>query len=393
MSSTAKPTHSHYLPVREDWLARRTEPVIEPALPIIDPHHHLWDRPDWRYMFEDLLADLNSGHTITATVFLQCFAFYRASGPEAMKPVGETEFVNGVAAMSASGRYGATRVCAGIVGYADLRLGAAVQDVLEALIRAGGDRFRGIRHITAWDSDPLVMNPSFPTKQGLMGDTTFREGFARLAPLGLTFDAWFYHPQISELTALARAFPETGIVLNHVGGPLGIGAYAGKRDEVFGQWLAAIRDLATCPNVLVKLGGLGMRVGGFGFNELADPPSSEQLAATWRPYIETCIESFGTKRCMFESNFPVDKGSYSYAACWNAFKRLASNASAAEKADLFSETAARFYRLTDAIRRPGPQREISSSCSPRVRGPNRPIDSTTTSIANAMKLNTAFTPP
>jgi predicted TIM-barrel fold metal-dependent hydrolase len=267
------------------------------------------------------------------------------AGPDAMKPVGETEFVNGMAAMSASGRYGATRICAGIVGHADLRLGASVEKVLEALIRAGGDRFRGIRHITAWDGDPLVLNPSFPAKPGLMGDATFREGFARLAPLGLTFDAWFYHPQIGELAALARAFPETGIVLNHVGGPLGIGPYAGKRQEIFGQWRTAIRELATCPNVLVKLGGLGMRIGGFGFQEPADPPSSEHLALTWRPYVETCIESFGASRCMFESNFPVDKGSYSYVACWNAFKRLASGASAKEKADLFSAAATRFYRL------------------------------------------------
>jgi predicted TIM-barrel fold metal-dependent hydrolase len=344
--STTTVTHSPFLPVREEWLARRTEAIIEPDLPIVDPHHHLWDRPDWRYMFDDLLADLNSGHNIVATVFVQCRAFYRGSGPDEMRPVGETEFVNGAAAMSASGRYGATRICAGIVGHADLRLGARVEPVLQALIRAGGDRFRGIRHITAWDDDAYLLNPAFPAAPGLMGDAIFREGFAQLAPLGLSFDAWLYHPQIGELAALARAFPDTPIVLNHVGGPLGIGGYAGRREEVFGYWRAAVRDLASCPNVVVKLGGLGMRIGGFGFHEPADPPSSEQLAQAWRPYVETCIESFGAGRCMFESNFPVDKGSYSYAVCWNAFKRLASGASAAEKADLFSSTATRVYRLT-----------------------------------------------
>ena len=337
---------SNFIPVREQWLARRSEAIIEPDLPIVDPHHHLWDRRDWRYMFDDLLADLNSGHKIVATVFVQCRAFHRADGPDAMKPVGETEFVNGIAAMSASGRYGTARICAGIVGYADMTLGARVQDVLEAHLRAGGERFRGIRHITAWDADPLLPERAFPAPPGLLGDATFLEGFGRLALLGLSFDAWLYHPQIGDLAALARAFPETQIVLDHVGGPLGIGAYAGKRDEVFSHWRAAIQGLAACPNVAIKLGGMGMRINGFGFHERAEPPSSEELTAAWRPYVETCIESFGADRCMFESNFPVDKGSYSYAVCWNAFKRLASAASAAEKADLFSGTARRVYRLT-----------------------------------------------
>ncbi len=212
-------------------------------------------------------------------------------------------------------------------------------------MRAGGDRFRGIRHITAWDADPTVLNPANPAPQGLLGDKTFREGFAVLDRLGLSFDAWLYHPQIDELTDLARAFPRTRIVLNHVGGPLGIGVYAGKRDEVFSRWARSIKALAACPNVYVKLGGLGMRIGGFGFHEPAEPPSSEALAKAWRPYIETCIEAFGPPRGMFESNFPVDKGSYSYPVFWNACKILAKGASAAEKTDLFSGTASRFYRL------------------------------------------------
>jgi predicted TIM-barrel fold metal-dependent hydrolase len=343
MSMTS--SQSHYLRVRPEWLTRRNEAILEPDLPIVDPHHHLWDRPDWRYLLPDLLEDLNSGHTITATVFVQCRAFHRASGPDEMKPVGETEFVNGVAAMSASGAYGGTRVCAGIVGHANLALGARVEAVLDALVRAGGDRFRGIRHITAWDSDPVTLNPGNPAPPGLMADASFREGFAKLSAMDLTFDAWLYHPQIPEFTALARAFPAARIVLDHVGGPLAIGSHAGRRDEIFAGWRTTIRDLADCPNVHVKLGGLGMRINGFDFESQAEPPSSEQLATAWRPYIETCIEAFGPRRCMFESNFPVDKGSYSYAVGWNAFKRLAAGASPAEKGELFSGTATRFYRL------------------------------------------------
>ena len=336
---------AHYLPVRQDWLDRRKEPILEPDLPIVDPHHHLWDRPEWRYLLHDLLADTGSGHNILATVFVQARAMHRASGPEEMRPIGETEFVNGVAAMSASGAYGKTRACAGIVGHADLTLGEAVEPVLAAHLRAGGERFRGIRHITAWDADATVRNPAYSPPPGLLADKKFRAGFAVLGRLGLSFDAWLYHPQIGELTELARAFPDVRIVLNHVGGPLGIGVYAGRRQEIFPAWAASIKTLAACPNVFVKLGGLGMRIGGFDFPAQGEPPSSETLAAAWRPYIETCIEAFGTARAMFESNFPVDKGSYSYPVFWNACKLMSKGASGAEKSDLFARTAAGFYRL------------------------------------------------
>lgn len=344
MSGTTA-AHSPYIPVREDWLRRRREVVLDPELPIVDPHHHLWDRPGWRYLLPELLADIETGHNIVATVFIQCRAMHRAAGPEQLRPVGETEFVNGVAAMSASGSYGPTRICAGIVGHADLRLGAQAQEVLEAHIRAGGGRFRGIRHITAWDVDPTVMNPAYAPPPRLMADRTFREGFARLAPLDLSFDAWLYHPQLDELTDLARAFPDTRIVLNHVGGPLAIGAYAAKREDVFLKWAASIRDLANCPNVCVKLGGIGMRINGYNFHLQPDPPSSQTLADAWKPYIVTCIEAFGAARCMFESNFPVDKGSYGYREYWNACKILAHGASEMERRDLFAGTATRFYRL------------------------------------------------
>ena len=338
------PTAAPPSPVRQEWLDRWSEEILEPELPIVDPHHHLWDRPGWRYLLDELLADLNSGHNLVATVFLQCRAMHRASGPEALRPVGETEFVNGIAAMSASGGYGPTEICAGIVGHADLRLGAGVREVLEAHIRAGGGRFRGIRHIAAWNAE--VQRSANSPDPNLYADPHFREGFGQLAPLGLSFDAWNYHPQIDELTDLARAFPDTPIVLNHIGGPLGNGSYAGRREVEFATWAAGIRQLATCPNVFVKLGGLGMPFTNLGLHDGPEPPSSERLASVSRPFFETCIEAFGADRCMFESNFPVDKESFSYAVYWNACKRLTRGASPTERAALFRRSAARFYRLT-----------------------------------------------
>jgi predicted TIM-barrel fold metal-dependent hydrolase len=276
---------------------------------------------------------------------LREFAMYRAHGPAELRPVGEVEFANGVAAMTASGGYGNRQVCAGIVGYADLALGGAVEKVLEAQIAAGGGRFRGIRFITATNPDQARWGSMVNRPAGLLLDRRVREGFARLAPLGLSFDAWLYHTQLGDLVDLARAFPDTLIVLDHVGGPIGLGRYAGRRDEVFAEWRARIGELAACPNVYIKLGGLGMRMFGFTVHAHELPPSSEELAAAWRPYIEACIAAFGPERAMFESNFPVDKGSCSYHVLWNAFKRIAAGCSAAEKAALFSTTAVKFYRL------------------------------------------------
>ncbi|HEY4250234.1 MAG TPA: amidohydrolase family protein [Roseomonas sp.] len=340
-------THQHYLPVREDWLATRQEAILDPGQVIVDPHHHLWDRPGWRYLLDDILVDLRSGHDVRATVLVQARAMHRATGPEELRPVGETEFANGVAAMCDSGIYGPVRVCAGIVGFADLRRGAKVRPVLEAHVAAGGGRFRGIRHIATWDPDPALLNPAYTPAEDMLASDAFRAGFAELGKLGLSYDAWLYFHQIPRLTALARAFPGTPIVLNHCGGVLGIGDYAGQRDAVFAQWSAALRELATCPNVMVKLGGLGMRLPGFGLEARPEAPTSETLADAWRPWMEAIIAIFGTDRCMFESNFPVDKGGFGYAVGWNAFKRLAAGASAEEKADLFWRSAARFYRLPD----------------------------------------------
>jgi L-fuconolactonase len=315
-------THVHLNPT---WLAQYSEDALEPALPIVDPHHHLWDR-EGGYLLDELLG----------------YA-YRTTGPDELKSLGETEFVAGVARESER-RKTKTRAVAGIVGAVDLALGDKAGDVLRAHIEAGGGRFKGIRHITARHEEfnaSLLGRP--PARQ--LADPTFRQGFAQLGKLGLSFDAWLYHPQIPELADLARAFPAIPIVLNHVGGPLGVGPYQGKRDQTFREWHQAMKGLAACPNVRVKLGGLGMAIIGFDYHKESRPPSSERLAADWRPLMETSIELFGANRCMFESNFPVDKGMFSYSVMWNAFKRIASRASAAEKAALFHDTAASFYRL------------------------------------------------
>jgi L-fuconolactonase len=349
MASPAPVSATGHFTPRNDWLARHVEDVLEPDLPIVDPHHHLVERPETgRYLLLELLADTGSGHNIIATVYLEWLSMYRATGPVEMKPVGEIEFANGVAAMAASGGYGKTQVCAGIVGHADLALGSAVEKVLDAEIVAGGGpdgRFKGIRYISATHPDQAVWGAAIARPDQMLAQPKVREGIARLGKLGLSLDTWLYHTQIPELIDLARAFPDQPIVLDHVGGAIGLGRYAGKRDEVFAAWSARIRELATCPNVYIKLGGLGMRVFGFDVHEKVDPPRSETLAGLWRPYIETCIAAFGPDRAMFESNFPVDKGSGSYQVFWNAFKRIAAGCSADDKAALFAGTARRFYRL------------------------------------------------
>jgi predicted TIM-barrel fold metal-dependent hydrolase len=329
---------------REQWLGQVKEAILEPALPICDPHHHLWDHPGRRYLLEELLADTGSGHHVVATVFVECMSMYRAGGPEAARPVGETEFVNGVAAMSASGRYGTTRVAAGIVGFADLTLGDRVGAVLDAH-QAASPRFRGIRHAAGWDASEQVRNSHTNPPPGLLGDARFRQGFAELGRRGLSFDAWLYHPQLAELTGLATAFPDTAIVLDHLGGPLGIGPYENRRAEVFTYWKAAIRELARCRNVVAKLGGLVMPINGFGFHRRDRPATSTELVDATRDWYLHAIECFGPDRCMFESNFPVDKASGSYHVLWNAFKRLTAGFAEAERAALFHDTAARVYRL------------------------------------------------
>ncbi len=328
-----------------DWLAQVNEEILEPDLPICDAHHHLWDHPGNRYLLDELLQDAGSGHNVVSSVFVECMSMYRAEGPQPLRCVGETEFVQGIAAMSASGAYGAMRVASGIVGMADLSLGGAVRDVLQAHLAASGNRFRGIRHAAGWDASPEIRNSHTHPPAGLLGSSAFAQGFAELAPLGLSFDAWLYHPQLPELTELARAFPDTTIVLDHFGGPLGIGPYAGRADAVFADWRQSIDELARCPNVVAKLGGLQMAINGFAWHKQALPPDSQQLATATRRYHLHAIEKFGVQRCMFESNFPVDKLSCSYAVLWNSFKRIVADFSPDEKAALFHDTATRVYRL------------------------------------------------
>ncbi len=343
------------------------ELILEPDLAIVDAHHHLWDlrsllgafpepRDDFiatlalspYYTFDELRADTTSGHNVIATVFMECGAFYRAGAGNALKVVGEVEYVNGVAAQGASGIYGKYRPCAGIVGHADLLLGAAVGEVLDAQ-QAVTSRFKGIRHRGAWDADPAVLGIGFNHVPQLYADPVFREGFAELARRGLSFDAFVLEPQIAEVTALARAFPDTSIILDHCGTPLNTGVYRGRLGERFELWRSAIRELATCANVSIKLGGLAMSQCGMPEQGPAAGWSSKQLAPLWQPYIDTCIETFGPARAMFESNYPVDKWGASYPVLWNTFKRLTAGASADEKHALFAGTAARVYGIEHVL--------------------------------------------
>ena len=333
--------------IDNEWLALQTEEVLEPDTPIVDSHHHLWDRrPDSIYMLPELLADIDGGgHNVRATVFVECASMYRVDGDPRYACVGQVEFVNGVGAVCASGVHGHVRACAGIVGKVDLTEGASAAQVLHACVARAPDRLRGIRHMAAWDSSREVSSLLRPPPPDLLESREFRSGFSLLAPLGLSFDAWVYHPQLHQVIALADAFPNTSIVLNHMGGRVAIGPYADRRKEVFKEWSAQVRELARRANVVVKIGGIGMRLGGFDFHDRELPPTSVNLAEAWRSDFDVCIDAFGPTRAMFESNFPVDKSACTYRVIWNTFKRLAEKFSASEKAALFAETAVRVYRL------------------------------------------------
>ena len=334
-----------------DWLAQTTEPALEPDLPICDPHHHFWDMrferiPYQRYLLHELLDDIHGGHNVRTTVFIEARAMYRADGPEEMRPVGEVEFVQGLAAASASGIYGPSRAAAAIVGHANLNLGERVAPVLEALQAASPNRFRGIRHSVTWDPHPEVENTAAHRRQGQLADEQFRAGARVLARMGFSLEAWLYFPQLPELAAFARAVPDLPIILNHIGGLLRVGPYANRDDEVLGTWRDGIAAVAACPNVTIKLGGIGMPRTGFDWHTRETPIGSEELATAMAPLISYCIEQFGPDRSMFESNFPVDQVSYSYNVLYNAFKRLSKDYSPSERAAMFHDTATRVYRIT-----------------------------------------------
>jgi predicted TIM-barrel fold metal-dependent hydrolase len=318
------------------------EQPLEPDQLICDPHHHLWDHPSDRYLLEELRADIGQNRVV-ATVFVECMAGYRTTGPEALRPVGETELVERIAAESErTAKDGA--VISGIVAFADLR-SPDIENVLAAHETAGRGRFRGIRHASGWDANPAIRPAHTNPPPGLFGDPAFRAGLGALGRAGLSFDAWLYHPQLGELADLATAHEDVTIVLDHLGGPLGIGPYAGRRAAMLEEWRSGMAAVARCPNVVLKLGGIGMALFGLRWHERPVPPSSEELATAWGDEIRWCIETFGSERCMFESNFPVDKGSCDYTVLWNAFKRMTMDASATEKDNLFHRTATRVYRI------------------------------------------------
>jgi L-fuconolactonase len=332
-------------PPDDAWLARgEQESVLEPNLPIIDPHHHLWDNKLHRYLVPEFAKEIaSSGHNVRATVYMNCWIMYRQGGPEEMRPVGEVEFANGQAAMAASGQYGPTLIAAAIVGHANPLLGDRIRPVLEAEIAAGNGRLRGIRAAAGWDADRSISAPV--DAPGLYLRADVQEALRCLPDYGLAFDALVFHPQLADIIALSRAVPNLQIVLNHMGQPLGFGRYA-DRVETFRLWSRLIREVARCPNVKVKLGGILLRLAVPNHVERADaPPNSAELAELWWPYVDTCIQEFGPQRCMFESNFPVEKMGVGYSTLWNAFKRLATKYSADEKARLFHDTAASVYGL------------------------------------------------
>ncbi len=327
---------------RPDWHALVDEEVVDPGLKIIDPHHHLWKIPGLDYLLEDLWSDTGSGHRVVKTVFIECHASYRDDGPDHLRPVGETEFVAGLAADSEAGP---GSPIAGIVAHADLRLGDLLPEVLNAHVEASGGRFRGIRHAISHPTHPKVLAIPGGAPAGLSTDEDFRDGVRLLGRLGHTYESWHYHYQLPDFVDLARSAPDTTIILDHFGTPLGVGPWATKRDEIFEQWKVDIAEAARCPNMVAKLGGLAMPDNGYGWHLADRPPTSDDLMAAHRSHYLHTIDCFGPERCMFESNFPVDRVSVSYRVLFNAFKKMVADFTDDERAAMFSSTAERVYDL------------------------------------------------
>ena len=330
--------------LNRSWLAKGTEEAIEPDLEIVDPHHHMWDTETryGRYELADLRLDTGAGHNVVETVFIDCGANYRTDGPDALRPVGETDYIAGRATASEQ-TPGA--VIAAIVSHADLMLGAAAEDVLAAHVDAAGGRFRGIRHAGARSDDDAIPTSRVQPPADLYRQPVFQEGARTLAAMGLSFEAWQYHPQLDMVADLARAVPELSIIVNHLGGPIGVGSYADRRDEVLADLRRSLADLAQLDNISLKVGGIGMTRFGARWHEADEPPTSDQLLAEWGDTLRYAIDTFGPDRCMFESNFPVDGETTSYVALWNTFKKASADYSVEERADLFAGTARRVYRL------------------------------------------------
>ncbi len=330
----------------QDWLAKQEEEaILFPDQPIVDPHHHLWDMPGYRYLLDEFAADISTGHNVVATVFAECSSMWRADGPEPLRPIGETEFVLGQGAMSRSGKRGPGNVAAGIIGFADLTLGSAVEDVLDAQLKAANGRFKGIRHEANWDASLEVGNAPTGAWQGMLLEGKTSDGFRKLQQAGLTFDAWVYQTQLDDICTIADRFPDLTIILNHCGGPLGYGPYANQQDENFRNWDDAIRKVAKRPNVMCKVGGILSRSATFDYIHAEVPPTSDELLKVWLPYFATCLEIFGESRSMFESNFPVEKMGTGYRTLLNVFKKFLSSASPEQRQAFFFGNANRVYRL------------------------------------------------
>ncbi len=336
---------------QREWLKLIDEEVIRPEIPIIDPHHHLWPSTlsadsefgSNRYLLEDLWEDTERGHKIVKTIFVECGQGYYNDGPEEMKPVGETEFVVSVSKEASLDNSKAQ--IGGIVSYADMMLGSSAKEVLEAHLEQGKGKFKGIRHGASWDKSEEIRNSHSIPIRHIYLDSQFQKGVEQLDALNLTLDAWNYHNQINELTELSKCFPNLKIVQNHFGGPLGIGPYANRREEVFSEWQESIAELAERDNVYIKIGGLAMPINGWGWHKRELPATSDELFELHGRYYLHAIKCFGVKRCMFESNFPVDRRSISYAVLWNGFKKVVRDFSLEEKEHLFFKTAAEFYSL------------------------------------------------
>lgn len=340
------PEFGGLFPPDEEWLAREDkEEILLPDLPIVDPHHHLWVRPSYEYLVPEFAADLATGHNVVATVFADCSSMYRADGPVHLRPVGETEFVVGQSAQSASGAYGKTKIAAAMFGSADLTMGQAVREVLEAHVEAANGRFRGIRSQYNWDANGAIRNGARALRPGMLVEPAVQAALKVLAEMGLVLDSYVFFPQLHDVAKTGDELPGLPIVLNHCGGPLGYGPYAHDQAEHYAVWKQGLLEVAKRPNVVCKLNAVLNRTAAFDYFRADRPASSQELADAWRPWIEPCVEAFGADRCTFESNYPVEKIGVSYASLWNAFKLLTAGASHDERSALFSGTAARIYGL------------------------------------------------
>ena len=337
------------MPGGNEWLAKTQEETLEPEIPICDPHHHFWvARPEpvhyQQYLLPELSSDVGSGHNVKSTVFIEVRCEYRTDGPDEMKPVGEVEYIQTIADAAAAGNQGPTKAAAAIIGHADLKLGDGVRPALEAMQAASPNRFRGVRHSVGYDESPELANRDI---KGALGTDGYRAGAKVLASMGFVLENSLYYHQLSELAEFARAVPELPIVLNHIGGLVRVGPYANRDEEVIPEWRKGVEEVSKCPNIIMKLGGVGQLRYGYYWHDRETAIGSEELAQELSPLMEHCIQQFGPDRCMFESNFPVDKISYSYNVIYNAFKRLSKGYSPTERAAMFHDTAARVYNISD----------------------------------------------